>query len=181
MTTSYSFVPSWRPLGHALFTKHQQLAPSRCGAHRPLCSRSHLLSHKPRHGDSNVTAQRPSIALEKRSKQYFFKLLSAARNRDKRLLASAMKALGEDKEYLNQLQSADAGLADPLHVQDVLLKAASRCGQVDLADRLLTVRNGMGCKISCLMLKDQMQPDFLMKGTAVKSGFCTHQHCPFNL
>lgn len=81
-----------------------------------------------------------SSALEKRSKQYFFKLLSAARTRDKRLLASAIKSLGADKEYLDHMRSADPELAGSFHVQDVLLKAASRCGQPGLADRLFTVR-----------------------------------------
>lgn len=51
-----------------------------------------------------------------------------------------MKSLGEDKEYLQQMRAADPEFADPVHVQDVLLKAASRCGQPILADRLFMVR-----------------------------------------
>eukprot|EP00752_Nemacystus_decipiens_P002229 g2115.t1 len=85
-----------------------------------------------------------SRALERRSKQYFFKLLSAARKRDKRLLASAMKSLGADKEYLDHMRSADPELAGSFHVQDVLLKAASRCGQPILADKLFTTMLARG-------------------------------------
>lgn len=140
MTIFNAFVGSWRPpVGDAISTKHYQVALSRCRVSRSLCSPLQHPSHSPRDVDSSLRTQRPSIALEKRSKQYFFKLLSAARKRDKRLLVSAMKSLGADKEYLHQLRSADPALADPLHVQDVLLKAASRCGQASLADRLFTV------------------------------------------
>lgn len=61
-------------------------------------------------------------------------MLSAARNRDKRLFVSVVKSLGKDKDYMRSVDSSD-----PLHIQDVLLKAASRCGQVALADRLFKV------------------------------------------
>lgn len=80
-----------------------------------------------------------SSKIEKRRKDYFFKLLSAARNRDKRLLVSVMKSLGKDTGYLSTQTGADIDSADHLHIQDVLLKAASRCGLVKLADRLFKV------------------------------------------
>lgn len=140
MTTNFNaFVGSCRPLGHAF--SGAEVASSRCGVARRLGSPSCHPSHSPRHADSSVRRkQGHSSALEKRSKQYFFKLLSAARKRDKRLLASAMKSLGADKEYLDYMRSADLEMAGSFHVQDVLLKAASRCGQPILADRLFTVR-----------------------------------------
>lgn len=80
-----------------------------------------------------------SSKMEKRRKDYFFKLLSAARNRDKRLLVSVMKSLGKDTGYLRTQAGEDIESVDPLHIQDVLLKAASRCGLVKLADRLFKV------------------------------------------
>lgn len=147
-----AFVGSWRPIENLLSTKNQQVAPSGCGVSRSRCSPLHHPSHTPRHGNFPLKTQRPSIALEKRSRQYFFKLLSAARQRDKRMLVSAMKSLGADKEYLHQLRSADPELADPSNVQDVLLKAASRCGQVTLADRLYTVRTGMRALLISIVL-----------------------------
>lgn len=140
MTTNFNaFVGSCKPLGRVLSTT--DVASSRRCVPRRLESSSHHPSHSPHREDYSVRKRHGhSRALEKRSKQYFFKLLSAARKRDKRLLASAMKSLGADKEYLDQMRSADPELAGSFHVQDVLLKAASRCGQPILADRLFTVR-----------------------------------------
>lgn len=139
MTSNFNaFVGSCTPLGNIL--SGTEVPPSRCGVSRRLGSPPCHPSHSPRHVNSSLRKKRPSSALEKRSKQYFFKLLSAARNRDKRLLASAMKSLGADKEYLDHMRSADQEPEGSLHVQDVLLKAASRCGQPILADRLFTVR-----------------------------------------
>lgn len=80
-----------------------------------------------------------SLKMEKRRKGYFFKLLSAARNRDKRLLVSVLKSLGKDTEYLRTQARSEVDSADSLHIQDVLLKAASRCGLDKLADRLFKV------------------------------------------
>ncbi|CAM9605381.1 unnamed protein product, partial [Hapterophycus canaliculatus] len=131
-----AFIGSCGPV--ALLAKHQlsqRVQSSRCFS-RSGGSASHHPPHSSKTAHSLSRKQRPSTALEKRSKTYFFKLLSAARTRDTRLLVSAMKALGEDKEYLEQMRAADPESADPVHVQDVLLKAASRCGQPILADRL---------------------------------------------
>ncbi len=123
-------------LPNPLSMKHRQkrLASCGCGLPRPL------FSHPPRHAGSSTRKGKGQTELDKRSKQYFFMLLSAARKRDERLLASAMKSLGADKEYLDHMRSADPEFAGSLNVQDVLLKAASRCGQPTLADRLFTVR-----------------------------------------
>ena len=82
-------------------------------------------------------ASKPN-SFQKRRKACFFKLLSAARSRDERLLASVIRSLGEDP----RLQE-DRDYTDSLRVQDVLLKALSRCGHVDLADSLLKVRVGL--------------------------------------
>ncbi|CAM9143566.1 unnamed protein product [Scytosiphon promiscuus] len=133
-----SFIGSCRPLERVLSAKHQ--LPQRGQSSRCFARSGDSASHHPSrprnipHPSSRI--QGPPTALEKRSKKYFFKLLSAARTRDKRLLVSAMKSLGKDKEYLQQMRAADPESADPVHVQDVLLKAASRCGQPVLADRL---------------------------------------------
>ncbi|CAM9296218.1 unnamed protein product [Ectocarpus sp. 4 AP-2014] len=137
-----AFVGSCRPLGDALMAKHQQHheVSSRCGLLRLRCSPSHQSSRSPPPCADSMSLEKESrsVAIEKRSKQYFFKLLSAARTRDKRLLASTMKSLGADKEYLKQMRTADPEVADPLQVQDVLLKAASRCGQPIFADKVFT-------------------------------------------
>lgn len=162
-----AFVGSCRPVGDALMAKHQQhhVVSSRCGLPRLRRSPSHQSSRSssPRADSMSPEKESRSVAIEKRSKQYFFKLLSAARTRDKRLLASTMRSLGADKEYLKQIRTADPKVADPLQVQDVLLKAASRCGQPIFADRVFTVRivyavlythkvssgvpNQVGCKV----------------------------------
>lgn len=100
-------------------------------------------AHLPRDSGPVGKRRRPSAALEKRQRSYFFKLVSAARNRDKRLLLAVVTALGKDKDYL-EAKSA-VGASDPLNLEDVLLKAASRCGQTDLADMLFkvnAVKNG---------------------------------------
>ncbi|CAM9125160.1 unnamed protein product [Ectocarpus fasciculatus] len=137
-----AFVGSCRPVGDALMAKQPQhhVVSSRCGLPRLRCSPSHQSSRSssPRTDSMSPEKESRSVAIEKRSKQYFFKLLSAARTRDKRLLASTMKSLGADKEYLKQMRTADPKVADPLQVQDVLLKAASRCGQPIFADRVFT-------------------------------------------
>ncbi|CAM9131809.1 unnamed protein product [Ectocarpus sp. 12 AP-2014] len=137
-----SFVGSCRPVGDALMAKHQQhhVLSSRCGLLRLRCSPSHQSSRSPPPRADSISLEKESrsVAIEKRSKQYFFKLLSAARTRDKRLLASTMKSLGADKEYLKQMRTADPEVADPMQVQDVLLKAASRCGQPIFADKVFT-------------------------------------------
>lgn len=106
------------------------------GASRPSRLWQHHC-HPPYGVDSPQAKDVSSIALEKRRKQYFFKLLSAARNRDKRLLVSVLKSLNNEAEYV-RMQS-DASHADPLRIQDVLLKAASRCGQAALADKFFKV------------------------------------------
>lgn len=144
MNTNFNaFIGSCRPLGHVFSATGTS---SRCEVSRRFGSPSHHPSYPSRHADfryADSSAREKtghSSELEKRSKQYFFKLLSAARKRDKRLLASAMKSLGADKEYLDLMRSADPELTGSFHVQDVLLKAASRCGQPILADRLFTVR-----------------------------------------
>lgn len=104
---------------------------------RPSPQRSHP------HCDAGLSRkqrkrERPSVTLEKRRKQYFFRLLSAARNRDKRLLLAVVTALGQDQDYLRSKSAL--GTSDPLHLEDVLLKAASRCGQTSLADKLFQVK-----------------------------------------
>lgn len=131
--TCSTFVASCSTVGRLL--SPQQFA--RFGASRPPRPWQHH-TH-PLDGVGSPQAREvPSIALEKRRKQYFFKLLSAARNRDKRLLASVLKSLDKETEYV-RMQS-DATHADPLRIQDVLLKAASRCGQTTLADNFFMVR-----------------------------------------
>lgn len=131
--TCATFVASCGAVGRLL--SPQQVA--RFGASRPSRPLQRLCH--PQYGvDSPQAKEVPSIALEKRRKQYFFKLLSAARNRDKRLLVSVLKSLDNETEYV-QMKS-DATHADPLRIQDVLLKAASRCGQAALADNFFTVR-----------------------------------------
>lgn len=119
-----------------------RLSPRSCIS-RPSWPPPHR-AHLPRDSGSAGKHRRPSAALEKRQRSYFFKLVSAARNRDKRLLLAVVTALGKDKDYL-QAKSAD-GASDPLHLEDVLLKAASRCGQTDLADMLFKVK---GMKSGC--------------------------------
>lgn len=138
-----AFIGSCGPPERVLSAKHQlpqRDHSSRCFS-RPGSSAAHHPSHPQKATYSASRKQRPPTALEKRSKKYFFKLLSAARTRDNRLLVSAMKSLGEDKEYLQQMRVADPESGDSVHVQDVLLKAASRCGQPILADRLFMVGN----------------------------------------
>lgn len=131
--TCATFVASCSAVGRLL--SPQQVA--RFGASRPSCAWQHHC-HPPHGVDSPQAKDVPSIALEKRRKQYFFKLLSAARNRDKRLLASVLKSLNNEPEYV-RMQS-DTTHADHLRIQDVLLKAASRCGQAALADKFFEVR-----------------------------------------
>lgn len=130
--TCSTFVASCSAVGRLL--SPQQVA--RFGASRPPRPWQHHC-HPPYGVDSPRAKAVPSFALEKRRKQYFFKLLSAARNRDKRLLVSVLKSLDKETEYV-RMQS-DATHADPLGIQDVLLKAASRCGQTALADNFFTV------------------------------------------
>ena len=121
-------------VGRLLSPPHQV---ARFGAFRPSRPWRHHCHHP--YGVNLPQAKEvPSIVLEKRRKQYFFKLLSAARNRDRRLLVSVLKSLDNETEYM-RMQS-DATHADPLRIQDVLLKAASRCGQAALADNFFKVR-----------------------------------------
>lgn len=95
----------------------------------------HRLSHHPRHTQSIKMKDKSCSTTEKRQKEYFFKLVSVARNRDKDLLVSVMKSLAKDTDIM-QMQPGSR----PLPIQDVLLKAVSRCGQVALADNLFKVR-----------------------------------------
>lgn len=127
--TRASFVGSCSGLGRVQAT--------RWGGFRTSRPRQRLF-HSPIDIVSLRKVERPPIALKKRRKQYFFKLLSAARHRDKRLLASVVKSLGKDVEYLRM--RSEARVADPFNVEDVLLKAASRCGEAALAERVFTVR-----------------------------------------
>lgn len=131
--TCSTFVASCSAVGRLLSPQQA----TRFGAPRPPRPWQH--HNHPSYGvDSPQAKEVPSIALEKRRKQYFFKLLSAARNRDTRLLVSVLKSLDKETEYV-RMQS-NATHADPLRIQDVLLKAASRCGQTALADDFFTVR-----------------------------------------
>ncbi|CAM9177567.1 unnamed protein product [Discosporangium mesarthrocarpum] len=74
---------------------------------------------------------------EKKRKNYFFQLLAAARNRDTRLLVSVVTALAEDDHHLRS--EMGVGAPEALQVQDMLLRASSRCGQISLAERLFKV------------------------------------------
>lgn len=132
--TNLAFVGS--TIAHLRFSRQI----SRCGVSRP--SRPWPQRSNP-HCDADSSRkrrkrERPSVTLEKRRKQYFFKLLSAARNRDKRLLLAVVTALGQDQDYLRS--KSVLGASDPLHLEDVLLKAASRCGQTNLANKLFKVK-----------------------------------------
>lgn len=80
-----------------------------------------------------------SIKLEKRAKQYFFKLLFAARKRDRRLLKVVLKAFSQDEDF-RRMRSSFRSKNLP-YIDDVLLKAASRCGQVSLAESVFEVRS----------------------------------------
>lgn len=116
---------------------HAACAPRSSRQVRRLASRQ--LAHPLRETSSSRKQEWRLTPLDKRRKQYFFKLLSAARNRDKRLLVAVVKALGKDTELL-RMQGV-AGIKDHMHFQDVLLKAASRCGETALADKLFQVQN----------------------------------------
>lgn len=123
--------------GHPRSSRHIfPFSISRCRMSRPARTWP-TRSHQPCAADSSRKRRLPSAAFEKRRKEYFFKLLSAARNRDKSLLLAVMKALGQDADYM-QTKSV-LGTSNPIHLEDVLLKAASRCGQTSLADTLFKV------------------------------------------
>lgn len=83
---------------------------------------------------------RSFTTLEKRRKDYFFKLLAAARSRDRRLFTSVIQSLSKEDRPLH----LDQCFTDSLRVQDVLLKAASRCGYVALANSVFKVSFGKG-------------------------------------
>lgn len=87
---------------------------------------------------SSCPHNEPSTILEKRIKQYFFKLLFAARNRDKRLLKVVLRSLADDEDF--QRERPRLYSKNLRELNDVLLKASSRCGQIALADRVFKVR-----------------------------------------
>lgn len=94
------------------------------------------LSSFPLH--SSRSHNEPSTTLEKRIKQYFFKLLFAARNRDERLLKVVLRSLADDEDF--QRERPRLYSKNLRELNDVLLKASSRCGQIALADRVFKVR-----------------------------------------
>lgn len=106
--------------------------------------RAHHPCYGPRHSSTSIYGEKsPSTQNElpaksgKRFKEYFFKLLFAARNRDGRLLKAVLRALSQDEEFRRSRLDLKPG--NLLQIDDVLLKAASRCGQIALADKVFRV------------------------------------------
>lgn len=118
-------------------TKHSVLYGT-CGPSRP--ANGHVRHFSISHRGSVVPRKkgRSLTTFEKRRKDYFFKLLASARSRDVHLFTSVMQSLSKEDRPLHQ----DQCFTDSLRVQDVLLKAASRCGFVDFASGVFKVSFG---------------------------------------
>ncbi|KAG5189887.1 hypothetical protein JKP88DRAFT_300394 [Tribonema minus] len=82
-------------------------------------------------GMALLTAQ--AFGEDDRLGRFFSRLVTAARNRDRRLLVATLKKLERDEEFL---EGQRGGTREAHRLQDALLKACSRCGLVDYADRL---------------------------------------------
>ncbi|CAM9211135.1 unnamed protein product, partial [Choristocarpus tenellus] len=78
---------------------------------------------------------------EKRQRDDFFRLVDAARNRNTNLLRSVVDGLIENEDKVR----SETGLSPNVRpLQDVLLRAASRCGQLVLAERVFKVMLNTG-------------------------------------